>query len=143
MRLAAYRRLATVTRLDEVDDIAAEWLDRYGPIPEPADMLLQLARLRVLALDAGIEEITAVKGPGFGGPDAVARIRPVTLKASKEVRLGRVHPKTKYDADIGLLALAVSSREQAAPEVIAALTDLGVFPEPDVSEPEATAAASA
>ena len=66
-----------------------------------------------------------------------------TLKASKEVRLGRVHPKTKYDADIGLLALAVSSREQAAPEVIAALTDLGVFPEPDVSEPEATAAASA
>ena len=83
-----------------------------------------------------------MKGPGFGGPDAVARIRPVTLKASKEVRLGRVDPKSKYDAEIGLLSLAVSSREQAAPETIAALTDLGVFPELDLSEPEPAAAAS-
>ena len=130
MRLAAYRRLATVTTLGEVDDIAAEWTDRFGPVPEPAEMLLQLARLRVLAIEAGIDEIVAVKGPGFGGPDAIARIRPVTLRASKEVRLGRINPKSKYDAEIGLLSLAVSSREQAAPEVIAALTDLAVFPDP-------------
>ena len=86
-------------------------------------------------IEAGIEEITAVKGPGFGGPNAVARIRPVTLKASKEVRLGRIDPKSKYDAEIGLLKLAVSSREQAAPETIAALTDLGVFPEIESAPP--------
>ncbi|MEM7092670.1 MAG: transcription-repair coupling factor [Actinomycetota bacterium] len=128
MRLNAYRRLATVTTIDEVADVEAEWTDRYGPIPDPAAMLLQLARLRVLATDAGIEEITVVKGPGFGGPDAVARIRPLQLLASKEVRLGRVNPKSKYDPEIGLLQLAVSSREQAAPEIIAALEDLAVFP---------------
>ena len=80
----------------------------------------------------GIEEIVAVKGPGFGGPNAVARIRPVTLRASKEVRLSRIDPKSKYDPEIGLLALAVSSREQAAPEVMAALTDLGVFEAPEL-----------
>lgn len=129
MRLAAYRRLATVKTLAEVEDIAAEWQDRYGPIPEPAEMLLALARLRVQALDAGIEEIVTVKGPGFGGPSAVARIRPVTLRASKEVRLSRINPKSKYDPEIGLLSLAVSSREGAVPEIVNALTDLAVFAE--------------
>jgi len=128
MRLAAYRRLSTVTSLEEVADVAAEWEDRFGPIPEPAQMLLAIAKLRVLALAAGIEEIVAVKGPGFGGPKAVARIRPITLAASKEVRLDRLYPKSKYDAEIGLLQLAVSSRAEAVPETIGALTDLEIFP---------------
>ena len=128
MRLMAYRRLSNVTTLDEVADVAAEWQDRFGPIPEPAQMLLAIAKLRVLALEAGIEEIVAVKGPGFGGPDAVARIRPVSLPASKEVRLSRLFPKSKYDPEVALLQLAVSSRAEAVPETIAALTELEVFP---------------
>ena len=80
----------------------------------------------MLAIEAGIDEIVAVKGPGFSEPDAVAKIRPVTLRASKEVRLGRINPKSKYDPEIGLLSLAVSSRENAAGETLAALVDLGV-----------------
>jgi transcription-repair coupling factor (superfamily II helicase) len=127
MRLAAYRRLATVRTVEEVADVAAEWEDRFGPIPEPAQMLLDIARLRALALGAGIEEIVAVKGPGFGGPDAVARIRPVKLAASKEVRLSRLYRKSKYDPEVGLLQLAVSSRAAAVSETITALTDLDVF----------------
>src|SRR2546430_17543469 len=34
LRLEAYRRLAAVTTDAEVDDIRAEWIDRYGPGPE-------------------------------------------------------------------------------------------------------------
>ena len=128
MRLFAYRRLSTVTTLEEVADVAAEWEDRFGPIPEPAKMLLAIAKLRVLALEAGIEEIVAVKGPGFGGPTAVARVRPIKLPASKEIRLSRLYPKSKYDPEIGLLQLSVSSRAEAVPETIAALTDLEIFP---------------
>ena len=33
LRLEAYRRLAAVTTDAEVDDIRAEWVDRYGPVP--------------------------------------------------------------------------------------------------------------
>jgi transcription-repair coupling factor (superfamily II helicase) len=33
LRLEAYRRLAAVTSAAEVDDIRAEWEDRYGPLP--------------------------------------------------------------------------------------------------------------
>src|SRR5204863_6352345 len=46
LRLEAYRRLAAVTTKEEVDDIQAEWLDRYGPVPPSAEALLAVARLR-------------------------------------------------------------------------------------------------
>src|SRR3712207_1930100 len=42
LRLEAYRRLATVTSFDEVEDIKTEWLDRYGPLPKPAEALLSV-----------------------------------------------------------------------------------------------------
>ncbi|MDH3189823.1 MAG: transcription-repair coupling factor, partial [Acidimicrobiia bacterium] len=57
LRLEAYRRLAATTTNAEVDDAAAEWVDRYGPLPESAEALVSLARLRVEALRVGLEEI--------------------------------------------------------------------------------------
>ncbi|PIE34829.1 MAG: transcription-repair coupling factor [Ilumatobacter coccineus] len=56
-RLEAYRRLAEVTTHDEVDDIRAEWLDRYGPLPEPADALLDVGRLRAECHRLGVTEV--------------------------------------------------------------------------------------
>src|SRR3546814_10206834 len=49
LRLEAYRRLAAVTTDAEVDDIRAEWEDRYGPLPPEAEELLSVARLRAAA----------------------------------------------------------------------------------------------
>ncbi|MGH8946595.1 MAG: transcription-repair coupling factor, partial [Acidimicrobiia bacterium] len=37
LRLEAYRRLAAATTHPEVDDVAAEWEDRFGPLPPAAD----------------------------------------------------------------------------------------------------------
>ena len=45
LRLEAYRRLGAVRDDAEVDDIAAEWLDRYGPLPNEAGALIDVARL--------------------------------------------------------------------------------------------------
>ncbi len=59
LRLEAYRRLASVTGESEVDDIRAEWLDRFGPLPAPADGLLAVARLRVECLRTGVREVSA------------------------------------------------------------------------------------
>ena len=56
-RLEAYRRLASATSMADVDDIGAEWVDRYGPLPVAADGLLELARLRASALARGISEV--------------------------------------------------------------------------------------
>ncbi len=54
LRIEAYRRLAAAATGAEVDEVAAEWEDRFGPLPEAAMTLLDLARLRVDALDVGL-----------------------------------------------------------------------------------------
>ena len=88
-RLEAYRRLASVETQEMLDDVRAEWLDRFGPIPAPAEMLLRVGQLRVECVRSGVKEIIVIKGAGFGGPDYVARLSPVELLDSKQVRLQR------------------------------------------------------
>ncbi|MFQ5967089.1 MAG: transcription-repair coupling factor [Acidimicrobiia bacterium] len=84
-RLEAYRRLATAVFPSEVEDVGNEWVDRYGPLPPEAELLLDVARLRVEAIRLGLNEILALR-------DEV-RLRPVELTASQEVRLERISPK--------------------------------------------------
>ncbi len=84
LRLEAYRKLAAVRTAEEVAAIEAELRDRYGPPPEPVVNLLEVARLRVVARAAGIEDV-AVQG-------RYVRFGPVQLRESQRLRLGRLYP---------------------------------------------------
>src|SRR5690606_4971133 len=115
-RLEAYRRLATVTSAAEVDDIRTEWLDRYGPIPAPAEALLEVAGLRAECVRTGVREVTVTKSSssgGFGPPKHVARISPVKLPASKVIRLQRLYKGAVYKDDLGQLQLPVRKAAEA------------------------------
>jgi len=81
-RLEAYRRLAAATTHAAVDDVVAEWIDRFGPLPARAATLIDVARLRVEALRVGLEEIVATRRE--------VKLFPVSLIASQEVRLQRL-----------------------------------------------------
>ena len=83
-RLEGYRRLAAASTPEAVDDVITEWLDRYGPLPSQAEALIGVARLRVEAARAGLEEVVLVRNE--------VRMSPVSLKASQEVRLERLAP---------------------------------------------------
>jgi transcription-repair coupling factor (superfamily II helicase) len=85
LRLAAYRRLAEVTTGSEVDDIRAEWEDRYGPPPEPAEALLTIGQLRAECHRLGITEVS-ITSQG-------ARLSPITLPVSAIARLRRLAPR--------------------------------------------------
>ena len=61
-RLALYKRLADVGRLEEIDDLRAELHDRFGPLPEAGGVLLDVVGLRVKARALGIERIEARAG---------------------------------------------------------------------------------
>ncbi|MCU0311324.1 MAG: transcription-repair coupling factor [Acidimicrobiales bacterium] len=124
LRLEAYRRLAAVTDQVEVDDIATEWIDRYGPVPPAAQALLAVARLRAECARTGVRDVTVTKGTGFGGPRYVARLSPLVLPASKVVRLERLHKGSLVKPALEQVLLAVGSAETAAAEVTAALRDL-------------------
>ena len=93
LRLEAYRRLAATTTDPQVDDVAAEWVDRYGPLPPAAEALVTLARLRVEAIRVGLSEIVKLRGE--------IRMGPVDLKPSQEVRLKRLQPNSVLQAGEG------------------------------------------
>ena len=130
LRLEAYRRVAGCQNPDQVDDVAAEWIDRYGPIPDVAQTLLGVARLRCECLRTGVRDVAVVKGPGFGGPKWVARLSPVRLRPSRRVRLERLYPQATYHEAAGLLVLPIESAAVAVETVIATLSDLVPDDEP-------------
>ena len=84
LRLEAYRNLAAASSEQSVEGVAAELRDRYGDLPEPANNLLKIARLRIRARAAGLTEIM-VMGPKI-------RFYPVDLPESKAMRLQRMYP---------------------------------------------------
>ena len=84
-RIEAYRRLAGATAGEEVEDVAAEWRDRFGQPPPEAERLLEIARLRVEAIRIGINEIVSRRRE--------ICLAPVHLVQSQEIRLERLMPR--------------------------------------------------
>ncbi len=87
LRLEAYKKLAAVLDEAEVDAIALELRDRYGPPPPPVENLYAVARLRVLARRAGLADI-AVQG----GYVRFAPVPPERMPDSRRLRLARLYP---------------------------------------------------
>ena len=114
LRLEAYRRLATTTTNAEVDDVAAEWVDRYGPLPPEAQALISLARLRVEALRVGLEELVQLRHE--------VRMGPVDLKSSQEVRLKRLQPRSVLNAQEGVIF--IPAPRDLVPGLIAFLREM-------------------
>jgi transcription-repair coupling factor (superfamily II helicase) len=125
LRLEAYRRLATVTTHAEVDDIRTEWTDRYGPLPEPAEALLLIGRLRAECARTGVREVAVVRNTsGLGGGAFTARLMPLSLKASQRVRLTRLWPKGIYKEDTGQLVLPLPRGADPAGDLVDLLRQL-------------------
>ena len=116
LRLEAYRRLAAVTTEAEVDDIRAEWEDRYGPVPAPgrgaARRRPPAGRVRPAPASA---RSPSPRAPGFGGPalhrprQPRSRCRPARTSASSGSYKGTV-----YKDDIGQLQLPIKAAADAA-----------------------------
>ena len=95
LRLEAYRKLASAGETSDpskVEEVRQEWEDRYGPIPEEAEKLLEIAHLRTLCVERGIKEVTVTKRKNMNS-GFLARCSPVLLPLSKQTRLERLHPE--------------------------------------------------
>jgi len=61
-RLRLYRRLADLRRLDEVDALSEEFVDRFGPLPEAVQNLLFQLKAKILAEKAGLAAVSSENG---------------------------------------------------------------------------------
>ena len=116
LRLEAYRKLATVRTATELADIEKEWRDRFGPLPEPAQALMQVATLRVECLRIGITEIV------MNGLDA--RLSPITLRASQTRTLRRLAPRAVFKETTEVLTVPISRGENPAVALTTMLCEL-------------------
>ena len=57
VRLALYKRIAAAVDEPALDDLTAELVDRFGPLPEPAAALLRVTRLRLAARALGVRKL--------------------------------------------------------------------------------------
>jgi transcription-repair coupling factor (superfamily II helicase) len=86
LRLEMYKRLAEVRAEEDVELIRDELVDRYGQPPDPVLRLLEVARFRARARQAGLTDVTA--------QGKFVRFAPVELPESATLRLNRLHPKS-------------------------------------------------
>jgi transcription-repair coupling factor (superfamily II helicase) len=115
LRLEAYRRLASAADEAGVAAVIEELIDRYGPLPEPAQRLAAVARLRLLCKHYGVTEVAAT---GTGSATTL-RVAPLALPDSAQVRLSRLYPAARYRATTASVQVPVprSADSVGAPRI--------------------------
>jgi transcription-repair coupling factor (superfamily II helicase) len=125
VRLALYRRLSDAERADDREALAAELIDRFGPLPPEAGQLLKVVAIKGLCREANVAKIDVgpkgavvtfrgdeFKNPagliGFVQKNAIAwRLRPdhkVVVKGEWETPAQRLDAAEKVLRDLAKLA---------------------------------------
>ncbi|UYG16575.1 transcription-repair coupling factor [Brachybacterium huguangmaarense] len=88
LRLEAYAKLSAADTLEKIAEVRAELSDRYGAPPAPVEVLLDVARFRLDARAAGVDEVQAQ-----GKMIRFAHIEPPDSAA---LRMKRLYPGTMF-----------------------------------------------
>ena len=81
VRLALYRRLSEAEKVEDREALAAELIDRFGPLPEEAGHLLRVVAIKGLCRTANVAKIdvgpkgavVAFRGDAFPNPMALVQ----------------------------------------------------------------------
>jgi transcription-repair coupling factor (superfamily II helicase) len=98
LRLEAYRSLASASTDEQVSAVAEELVDRFGPLPDPVQNLVAVARFRVRCRAHGITEV-ALQGNTI-------RFSPMPLPESAQLRLKRLYERTLYKPGVEVVSVA-------------------------------------
>jgi transcription-repair coupling factor (superfamily II helicase) len=127
VRLALYRRLSDAERPEDREALAAEMIDRFGPLPEETGQLLKVVAIKGLCRQANVAKIdvgpkgavVAFKDDHFANPaglvglvqakSAIWRVRPdhkVVVKGEWETPDARLNAAERILGELAGLALA-------------------------------------
>lgn len=107
LRLDLYRRLADVASREQVEEIRAELVDRFGALPHEAEALLGVATLRALAKGVKLTEVV-LQGKYL-------RIGPVKLPESMQLRMNRIYPGSLNKPATNTVLVALPSAQTWGP----------------------------
>jgi transcription-repair coupling factor (superfamily II helicase) len=121
-RLEAYRRLAGVNDLEELNDLRAEWIDRYGALPAATIGLLELAQLRIACLEYAVSSVVVQPARVGVRSKPVLKMGPLTFTFSQQLRLRRRLGSGAYNESTKELRIELAP-DAATPRAILALLD--------------------
>jgi transcription-repair coupling factor (superfamily II helicase) len=108
LRLDLYRRLADVRNSDDVQSIREEMVDRFGDLPEEANLLLDVAELRAFAKSLGVREVVLA--------GKYLRISPLVLPESKQLKLNRLFPTSLYKSQSSTVMVTIPRAAAWSPD---------------------------
>ncbi|MBI4580357.1 MAG: transcription-repair coupling factor, partial [Planctomycetes bacterium] len=90
-RMEIYRRLVRCRTSDELEQLAADLKDAFGPYPAPVQMLLDLAEIRVLAQPWRIRTVNVKPPDVIFTVDELARVEPLFARGPGSARMADAH----------------------------------------------------
>ena len=101
-RLAFYKRLAGAVAEEEVAELGAELADRFGPLPGPADQLLDIVRIRIAARALGLEKVEAGEGKALLTVSPATRLDPARLVRAIQGSQGRLRMRREFTIEASI-----------------------------------------
>lgn len=128
-KMSAYRQVASANSKQELTQIAADWSDRYGPIPVAATQLMRVVELKQIAKNLGFSRIKPE------GPQHIVLETPMEEPAWNLLKANlpeHLHSRFVYTPNkVTVRGLAVLSADQQLENLINWLSKMqGALPEP-------------
>jgi transcription-repair coupling factor (superfamily II helicase) len=114
-RVDLHRRIASAKSLEELSDLRAELIDRFGELPEPVDNLIFLGEVRVQVQDLGADSLSVRQ-------DRIS-VSGLMLPAGSRERLRERDRRYVYAPLQGQLSLGFRGEARSAREVVQAVLD--------------------
>ena len=114
-KIDVYRRLSRAAEAAHVEDIQAELVDRFGPLPDEAKRLCSAARVRVAAASWGIDAISRQDGLLVFNfydisrrrllKEALGGLLRIVDERTAAYPLAEQHPRAEIESPDGLLTI--------------------------------------
>ncbi len=123
-KIEVYRRISSILTLQQLDELHNELRDRFGPVPDVTERLLELKRLQVYAQFWQIDEIRLEERFAVFGYRNESKVKALADQVGSDLRI--VDGKSAY--------LLLQERDKTDDALIQLLQDILVVEEPSVAE---------